>query len=557
MGGGETGGGALRTPLKAALGDEIARIEVRIAQVWQLLALVCIAFSLYLGLRTSPRLALWGSILSAVLFGWFSLVWWVMKHGYAGARLRVASATVESTIPWICLGMLALVEGPAYAIGSWVPPLLFAALILGSTARLRPPEPLIIGGSGALAYLVLYFAWLRPSLPADVASLPLNLPQVTVTRSASLALGGVLALLVGRTLRRAIGRAEATARERELFGKYRLLKHLASGGMGTVYEAIYCPEGGFQRPVAVKRLHPALAREESVLGFFRNEAELSARLVHPNIVQVLDFGSVDGTWFLAMELVDGVSLRVLMKRFWANGLPIAPHVVAYIGHEILAGLGYAHAGARAADGAVLRIIHRDVCPSNVLLSRNGEVKISDFGVARALREARTAHTPTVAGHSSYMAPEQARAQPFDERCDLFGVGIMLWELLCGRQLFYRGSEGPTLLAVMSDEISKPTSLHPALDPAWDDFIARALERDAERRFPSAAAMAAALRAIPGAGEGGAEDLGGLVVKALSLPDPAPVEMRAPASGSIDEGPPAEVPTPTTKRPAARPAGGPR
>ena len=557
MGGADKRGGAIRTPLKAALSDEIARVEVRVAQVWQVLCLVCVAFSLYLGLRTSPRLALWGSLIATALLAWFSLVGWLIKRGYGAARLRVASATVESVVPWICLGMLARVEGPAYAIGSWVPPLLYAALILGSTARLRPIEPVVIGCSGAVAYVVLYFAWLRPTLPAAVASLPLNLPQVTVTRSLSLVMGGVLAMLVARTLRRAIGRAEATARERELFGKYRLLKHLASGGMGTVYEALYCPEGGFQRPVAVKRLHPNLAREESVLAFFRNEAELSARLVHPNIAQVLDFGSVDGTWFLAMELVDGVSLRVLMKRAWAAGLSIPPHVVAYVGHEILAGLGYAHAGARAPDGAVLRIIHRDVCPSNVLLSRNGEVKISDFGVARALREARTAHTPTVAGHSSYMAPEQARAQPLDERCDLFAVGTMVWELLCGRQLFYRGSEGPTLLAVMSGEIARPTSLYAGLEPAWDGFVARALERDPDRRFPSAAAMAAALREIPGVEGPGAEDLCGLVVKALALPDPAPVEAKVEAAAAPDGSASSEEKTPPTKRPVPSPAGGPR
>jgi eukaryotic-like serine/threonine-protein kinase len=554
MGGAEPRRGAIRTPLHAALSDEIARVEVRIAQVWQVLALVGVAYALFLGLPRSPRLAVWGTVAAAPLLVWFAIVAWRIQHGYGTTRLRIASAVVESAIPWICLTVVIVTQGPAYALGSWVPPLFFAALILGSTARLRPVEPLIIGVSSALAYVVVYCAWLRPALPAEVADLPLNLPQVTVTRATSLLMGGVLAMLVASTLRRAIGRADATARERELFGKYRLLRHLASGGMGTVYEALYCPEGGFQRPVAVKRLHPALAQEESVVAFFRNEAELSARLVHPNIVQVHDFGSVDGTWFLAMELVDGVSLRVLMKRAWAAGLTVPTHVIAYLGQEILAGLGYAHAGARAADGAVLRIIHRDVCPSNVLLSRNGEVKLSDFGVARALREARTAHTPTVAGHSSYMAPEQARAQPLDERCDLFAVGIMLWELLCGRQLFYRGSEGPTLLAVLSDEIAKPTTLRPGLEPAWDAFVARALERDPERRFPSAAAMAAALREIPGADGPGAEELCALVVKSLALPDPAPVETAAAAAAAPD-GPAGEEKTPPTMRPKASPGGG--
>jgi serine/threonine-protein kinase len=426
----------------------------------------------------------------------------------------------------VFLAILTRSEGSAYALGSWVPPLLFAGIVIVSTVRLRPIEPMILGVSGGLAFVVLYFAWLRGLLPPDVAMLKLYSTQVQVSRGVSLATGGILAMMVSITLRGAIGRADTTARERELFGKYRLGKHVASGGMGSVFEAVYCPEGGFERPVAIKRIHPHLAREESFVTFFRNEAELSARLVHPNIVQVLDFGAVDGTYFLAMELVEGLTLRSLLKRMWSAGMSVSPPVAAYVTREILSGLAYSHHGARAADGSLLKVVHRDLCPANILLSKNGEVKISDFGVARALRDADSTHTRTVAGHAGYMAPEQALAQPFDERCDLFAVGVMLWELLCGRPLFQRGAEGPTLVAVLSAEIERPSSVRAELAASWDAVVAQAVERDQDARFPSAQAMSSAIGALVDGSGPAADELQALVAQVLLLPEPPPDAERA-------------------------------
>ena len=404
----------------------------------------------------------------------------LLRRGRGSRALRTVTTVVESTVPWAFLGVMASTQGAAYALGSWVPPLLFSGLIISSTARLRPVDPLIIGVSSGLVFPFLYFLWLRPALPPELATLPLFQPQMQISRGVSLALAGVLAWMIAGALRSAIGKAESTVRERELFGKYRLLKHLASGGMGTVFEALYCPEGGFERTVAVKRIHPHLASEARFITFFRNEAELSARLVHPNIVQVLDFGSVDGTYFLAMELVSGLTLQAFMKRAWAAKLALPPRLVAHLGHEILAGLAYSHTAARAADGSLLRVIHRDICPANLLISRNGEVKISDFGVARALRQTGSDQTRTVAGHSGYMAPEQARALPFDERCDLFSVGVILWELVCGKPLFHRGSEGPTLLAVMSADVPRPTGAA-RRHPPWLGRLHRARPGPRSRR----------------------------------------------------------------------------
>lgn len=527
---------ALRAPLDAALGDELARLELRIARFWQLLGLIGIAGSLILGLRSSLPLALWGSAAAVAYLAWFTVQAELLRRRRGSRALRTATTMVESTIPWAFLGVMASTQGAAYALGSWVPPLLFSGLIIACTARLRPIEPLIIGISSGLAFPLIYFVWLRPALPPELATLPLFQPQIQISRGVSLALGGALSCMIAGALRGAIGKAESTVRERELFGKYRLLKHLASGGMGTVFEALYCPEGGFERAVAIKRIHPHLATQPRFVTFFRNEAELSARLVHPNIVQVLDFGSVDGTYFLAMELVDGLTLQAFMKRAWAAKIALPPRLVAHIGHEILAGLGYSHVAARAADGSLLRVIHRDVCPANLLLSRNGEVKISDFGVARALRGTGSDQTRTVAGHSGYMAPEQARALPFDARCDLFSVGVLLWELLCGKPLFHRGSEGPTLLALMSADVPHPTSARDDIHPGWDTFLARALARDPIERFATASAMSLALIDLEDARAGlPAEELATLVARVLELPEPTATD-----EATLDRGEPADV-----------------
>jgi serine/threonine-protein kinase len=526
MSAGEPGRSPLRAQLDAALEEQIARIELRIAEVWRGLAMLGIGLSLFLGIRGSSSLVVWGTLVSGIYLVWFIVVARLLRLGRGTRRLRLATSVLEGAAPWLFTALLAYTEGPAYALGSWVPPLLMGGILIVATARLRTSEPMVLGVSGAVVFALLYFGWLHRALPADQATVALYSPRVQISRAVSLATAGILAMLVSRALRAAIGRADSTAREKELFGKYRIVRHVASGGMGTVYEAIYCPEGGFERPVAIKRIHPHLAQEESFVTFFRNEAELSARLVHPNIVQVLDFGSVDGTYFLAMELVDGLTLRSFLRRAASGGIQIPPAVVAYIGREILAGLSYSHTAARSADGSRLKVVHRDLCPANVLLSKNGEVKITDFGVARALRDADSTHTRTVAGHAGYMAPEQALAQPIDERCDLFAVGAVLWELVCGKPLFLRGAEGPTLVAVLSADIAPPSSVHTGLDTAWDALILRALSRDVDSRFASASEMSAAIGSLPDAQLPAADELCALVSQVLVIPEPAPELIRS-------------------------------
>lgn len=472
-------------PLDAALGREIERLELLICRLWRVLALISVIGGLLTYLALARRMGAWCALGAAVLLAWFSVEERIRLRGRPPRWLGVVNVLVESTMPWAFLLIIALSESAAYALGSWVPPMLFCALIVASTARLRPLLPMIIAVCGALAFPLLYFALVRGMLTVAASHEPLYAPSMQLSRGLSLLAAGVLGSAVANGLREALRRAHGRVRERDLFGKYRLERRIASGGMGTVYQAIYCPEGGFERPVAVKQIHEHLAREARFVDAFRHEAELSARLAHPNIVQVLDFGRIGDRYFLALEFVDGITLSELLKRLRGDGELLALPVAAYITREVLMGLAYSHGGARDSEGRLMRVVHRDLCPSNVLVSKNGEVKIADFGVARALKDAESASTTSVVGHVAYISPEQAQAKPVDERSDLFSLGAIIWEMLCDRPLFNRGAEAPTLMALVHGDIAPPSTHRAPIDERWDTLVMSALERDVDRRAPSA------------------------------------------------------------------------
>jgi eukaryotic-like serine/threonine-protein kinase len=298
---------------------------------------------------------------------------------------------------------------------------------------------------------------------------------------------------------------------RAALSEYRVIRTIASGGMGVVVEALHCPEGGPERRVAVKRIHPHLAEQAAFVDAFRAEAELGAQLSHPNVTRVFDFGRAGDTYFLAMEYVDGATLSALSSQAFSGRVIVPVDVASYLARELLAGLVYSHEVARGEGGEPLRVVHRDLCPQNVLLSKGGEVKITDFGIARALREADAAHAHAARGHVAYLAPEQLRGRAVTPSGDLFAVAVMLWELVAGRRLFARPTEAETRAAAMACAVPSIRALRPELGPAWDAFFARALARDAGDRFPSARAMTEALSALPGAvSEGSAERLAALV-----------------------------------------------
>ncbi len=523
---------AVRAPLQEALDEQIRRLDLVHARLWVALAVFGVAGGVLYAVGQEGKLGPLAAATSGCLGCWFAAHAYLLTRGTEPRWLSVVSGVIEALVPWLFLIVVTAAQGAEYALGSWLPPLLVAAIVVTSTARLRPLGPVIRGAAGAVVFLILYATYVRPRLAPASLSMPLFGWKMQLIRAASISLGAGLAAFVTRALRSAIGRAERSVRERDLFGKYQLEKKIASGGMGVVHRALYCPEGGFVRTVAVKLLHPHLAEQPAFLSAFRSEAEISARLVHPNVVQVLDFGRVGDAYFLAMEFVDGMTLAAMMRRAVAAGTALDEPTVAWIGHSLLSGLAYTHGVARDADGKVLRVVHRDLCPANVLVSRSGEVKISDFGIARALRDNDTSQTRTVAGHLGYMAPEQARAAGIDERVDLFAVGVVLWELLSGRPMFFRGAEGPTLLALMSGDFEPISSLRTDLHAGWDAFFTRALAKLPEDRFANASEMDAALASIVGTFSG---DQGTVVAKLVAWALEQPEPPRAPSgSGAPDE-----------------------
>ncbi len=487
----------LRADLDAALATEIRRLDLLVARVSQVLYAGAIVAGLAVALGASRGLGLSiASVSAAYLVSKVFLVR-VLLHGSLDRASRFVTSIVDSTVPWVFALGLALTQGPAYALSSWVPPLLFCAVLVGGVVRLRPLVPLLTGTTSGVIFLLLYFLVLRARLSPDDAAHIVYQPDLQVTRAAVLVLGGILGALVTDGMRGVVARAERVVRQRDLFGKYRLVRGIAEGGMGEVLEALYCPEGGFERRVAIKRIHREMGRTQKVVDAFRAEAELSARLAHPNLVQVFDFGKVEDAYFLAMEYVDGLTLSALVARSAAARRPLGPDVVGFIGREVLAGLGYAHAGARGSDGRPLRVVHRDLCPQNILVSRNGEVKVTDFGVARALRDEAAAETRVVRGHLAYLAPEQVELRPVDERTDLYAVGVILWELLVGWQLF-PPTEPEAQQAIVAHLPVPVTRYRRDIDPGWDAFLARAIAREPAKRFASAREMADALGDLAGA-----------------------------------------------------------
>ncbi len=510
----------VRAPLDEALGDEVHGLDLRIAQAFQILTAAGIVGGIlvyfHLGFTEGPAIAM----LSLVGLVWYTVQGRWLRLPSRAIAIR-AGAIIEALTPTIFLVTIAHYRSSADALGSYVPPMLFASVIVASIVRLRAVTGVFVGLTTAACFLLVYFGNLRGTLSPEEAARALLSPGMQVVRALSFAVAGGLAFLVTRALRSAIGRAERNVRSHDLFGKYRLEEKIGAGGMGTVHRAIYCPEGGFEREVAVKLLHGHLADKPEFIEAFRAEAEISARLVHPNVVQVLDFGRNDGAYFLAMEFVDGVTLTVLAKRLSGSKRPIDVGVAAWIAQEILSALAFSHEGARDREGRTLHVVHRDLCPSNVLVSSSGEVKISDFGIAKALFEATFSETKTVAGHAGYMAPEQVRAEPIDERCDLFAAGVVLWELLAGEPLFRRGSDGLTAMAVLSHEVPAITAKRTGLDAAWDTFFDRALAVSTAARFQSAGEMSAALAALADTSRPRHDDVAALVAWARAT---APEEL---------------------------------
>jgi eukaryotic-like serine/threonine-protein kinase len=271
-------------------------------------------------------------------------------------------------------------------------------------------------------------------------------------------------------------------------GKYIIQRKLAEGGMAEIFLASSFGPEGFEKQVVIKRIRPTFADDASFVEMFVSEARLVSKLNHANIVQIFDFDRHDDTFYIAMEYVRGKSLAQAHQRARELGVPLAPALAAQIVVEVARGLGFAH---RLTDhGQPLGLVHRDVTPQNVLLSYEGAVKLTDFGIAKAGTRAST--VGMLKGKFAYMSPEQSRGQPVDSRTDIFALGITLWELLCAARLFDADSDVAVLHAVQERTVRPPSELNPAVDADLSGIVMHCLEREKGARFQTAQELERAL-----------------------------------------------------------------
>jgi serine/threonine protein kinase len=262
----------------------------------------------------------------------------------------------------------------------------------------------------------------------------------------------------------------------EPFGRYLLVEPRGEGGMAQVYRAVLRDATGFEKQVALKRVRRDLCAEPDFVARFVDEARLVSGLSHSNIVQVFDFGQVDGEYYLAMELVDGPDLGRFLDGCKRCGQPVPIPAAIAIAARVARGLGAAHS-RRDESGAPAPVVHRDISPQNVLLSRNGEVKVVDFGIALAAERAFRTRTGVIVGKCRYMAPEQAQGEPVDPRADIFALGALSFEMLAGRPLFDGASPQEVLQRVLSAPIPELRALNPEVPAELDAILRRMLSRD--------------------------------------------------------------------------------
>lgn len=313
------------------------------------------------------------------------------------------------------------------------------------------------------------------------------------------------------------------------FGEYHLVEQIAVGGMAEVWRARSYGLAGFEKTLVVKKILDDLAKDEEFVRLFIDEARIAVLLQHHNIVQVFDLGTAEGTLYMAMEYVQGTDLSKLVQRVQdREAFPIA--LALFIASEVLKALRFAH-GKRDDEGKPMNIVHCDMSPHNVLISHAGEVKITDFGIARAAFQLDSLHD-TVRGKYAYMSPEQIENREIDHRSDLFSLGTVLWELLTGKRLFKGRTKDETLQRVKRAEVPSPRLYRPQVSEELEAIVLKALARRPSQRFATAAEMLDAI--------------GGLMVREghratnndlaayLQAMGPEGVEPRGPAVRAIPE-----------------------
>jgi len=277
----------------------------------------------------------------------------------------------------------------------------------------------------------------------------------------------------------------------EAFGKYYLVDPLAVGGMAEVFRAKTFGEAGFEKILVIKRILEKYANDQAFIDMFIDEAKLSVQLTHPNIVQIFDFGKIDRNYFIAMEAVEGKDLKSILQRQAKLGEHMPIEMACMIAHQSAKGLHHAHDRSDSM-GLPLHIVHRDISPSNLLISYEGQVKVADFGIADGAGGQHETQAGVLKGKYSYMSPEQSQGEPLDNRSDIFSLGICLWESLTGHRLFRRGDNAQTLSAVRSGEIPPPSHYNPKVPAPLDAIVLKALQRRKDARYQRAADLQMAI-----------------------------------------------------------------
>ncbi|MDY7227433.1 serine/threonine protein kinase [Hyalangium rubrum] len=268
------------------------------------------------------------------------------------------------------------------------------------------------------------------------------------------------------------------------FGNYLLLDRLAEGGMAEVWRAKMFGGGGLERLVALKRILPALADAEEFIAMFVDEAKIGFQLIHPNIVQTYEVGEHDGVHFLSLEYIPGKSLGDLLEQCQREGRPVPLPLACYCIAMLCEGLEYAHR-KRDRNGRELHIVHRGLSLQDVLVSYEGEVKVIDFGIAKAAGRRTQTQPGIIKGKLGYLSPEQIRGEPVDGRADVFTVGVCLYELLTGRRPFVGAHEVDTLRQICDAQALPPSTHDPRIPSMLDQIVLKALARDVSARYRTA------------------------------------------------------------------------
>lgn len=270
----------------------------------------------------------------------------------------------------------------------------------------------------------------------------------------------------------------------ELFGKYFLIDRVATGGMAEIFKAKTYSTAGFEKLQVIKRILAHLSDNEDFVSMFIDEAKISVSLQHANLVQIYDFGKIRDNYYIAMELVEGKDVKQILRKLAQKRKLLPEEFAIFIAHEVCKGLDYAHKKTNL-QGEPLGIIHRDMSPSNVLVSYSGEVKIADFGIAKAEMSTYNTKDGVLKGKFEYMSPEQARGEDVTQQSDIFSVGIILYEMLTGRRLFKTENEIKTLEKIKAVSIRPPSSMNPNIPQRLDELVMKALSKDCTSRYADA------------------------------------------------------------------------